>query len=78
MLKRYTKAKICAVVKADAYGHGMGVIPALTEADEFAVSSAGEAAKLREYTDKAINILSAPDKTAEVSYAENVFPAVCS
>ena len=56
----------------------MGVISALKDADEFAVSSAGEAAELRGYTDKPVNILSAPDKTAEASYSDDVFPAVCT
>jgi len=42
------KSKIIAVVKADAYGHGMiSVLPALREADAFAVATIEEALTLR-------------------------------
>ncbi|MCI8488083.1 MAG: alanine racemase [Clostridia bacterium] len=75
-LKKLTPARVCAVVKADAYGHGTGALAALTEADEFAVSSVGEALEISEITDKPINVLSSPDKTVSAEYRANVFPSV--
>ncbi len=71
-----TTAKICAVVKADAYGHGIEVLRALTAADEFAVASVGEACEIYEQTDKPVNVLSSPDKTVACGYRERIFPAV--
>ena len=42
-------AKLVAVVKADAYGHGVAnVLPALTDVDGFAVASMDEALQLRQ------------------------------
>lgn len=42
------KTKLMAVIKADAYGHGMlEVAQALTDADAFAVASVGEGEQLR-------------------------------
>ncbi|RUM92944.1 MAG: alanine racemase [Thiothrix sp.] len=42
------KTKLMAVIKADAYGHGMfEVAQALTDADAFAVASIGEGVQLR-------------------------------
>ena len=75
-LKKMTSAKLCAVVKADFYGHGIGAVKAFDNADEFAVSSIGEAIELCEVTDKPINILSSPDKTVKYEYRENIFPSV--
>ncbi len=78
VLKKLTTAKVCAVVKADAYGHGLPAIQAFDDADEFAVSSIGEAYEMRDITDKPVNILSLPDKTVPCSYRSGIFPAVCS
>lgn len=75
-LRSCTKAKICAVVKANVYGHGLKALAAFWEADEFAVSSAGEAAEVCRYTDKPVNILSSPDRTVACRYDANMFPAV--
>ncbi len=66
------------MVKADAYGHGLRAIEAFSDADAFAVSSIGEALEVREYTDKPIDILSSPDRTAPHVYPEGVFPSVSS
>lgn len=77
-LKKLTSAKICAVVKADAYGHGIKALDAFDAADEFAVSSIGEACEARELTDKPINILSLPDKTVSCSYSLGIYPSVSS
>jgi alanine racemase len=42
-------SKVMAVVKADAYGHGMlSVVDAMSEADAFALAMTGEAIKLRQ------------------------------
>lgn len=51
IIKQTTKSKICAVVKANAYGHGVEIVaPALQKAgaDFFAVSNIEEAVELRE------------------------------
>ncbi|MBL4673863.1 MAG: alanine racemase [Arenicella sp.] len=64
-LKRVTElvpsAKVMAVIKADGYGHGMEVAAkALANADEFAVSSLDDVARLRSQGfDKPITMLSA-------------------
>ncbi|NNC99991.1 MAG: alanine racemase [Gammaproteobacteria bacterium] len=54
-------SQIMAVIKADAYGHGMEVVAsALYEADEFAVNSLDDARRLREHrVDKPVTLLSA-------------------
>ncbi len=77
-LKRMTRASVCAVVKADAYGHGIKVVKSLSDADEFAVADISEAYELKELTDKPVNILSAPDKTAKRSYPAGVYPTVAT
>lgn len=77
-LRNLTSAKICAVVKADAYGLGLGAIDAFSDADELAVSSIGEALAVRQYADKPINILSVPDKTVQCTYCAGVYPTVAS
>ena len=47
LLKSRTDARICAVVKADAYGHGMKTASYIEEAvDSFAVATEGEGVKL--------------------------------
>lgn len=51
IIKQTAKSKICAVVKANAYGHGVEIVaPALQKAgaDFFAVSNIEEAVELRE------------------------------
>lgn len=65
--KNRTGAKLCAVVKDDAYGHGAEkVAAALHEiADCFAVSNIDEAAALQSATDKDILILTPPANEAE-------------
>jgi alanine racemase len=63
--------KLIAVVKADAYGHGLSnVIKALTEADSFAVSSLEEAIKLRKLTNKNIILLEGFFKSEELKLIE--------
>ena len=54
IIKQTAKSKICAVVKANAYGHGVEIVaPALQKAgaDFFAVSNIEEAVELREFWD---------------------------
>ena len=57
--KKYTDAKICAIVKADAYGHGIeGVVQSVKGyVDFFGVADECEALKVREITNKPILIL---------------------
>ena len=51
LVRSLTSAKILAVVKADAYGHGINVAAqALTQTDGFAVARLSEALALRELT----------------------------
>lgn len=50
IIKETTNAKVCAVVKADAYGHGVDIVAPLLQkagADFFAVSNIEEAIELR-------------------------------
>ena len=50
IIKETAKTKVCAVVKADAYGHGVGIVAPLLQnagADFFAVSNIEEAIELR-------------------------------
>lgn len=48
LLKSKTKAKLLAMVKADAYGHGIeAVVPALTAADGFGVACMSEALQVK-------------------------------
>lgn len=70
--KRRTGAKLCAVLKDDAYGHGAAeTARALEEAaDCFAVANAFEAAALSAVTDKDVLVLTPP---ASVSEAEEIF-----
>lgn len=49
-IKSITKSPVCAVVKADAYGHDVGIVAPVLEkagADSFAVSNIDEAIQLR-------------------------------
>ena len=51
IIKQTAKTPVCAVVKADAYGHGVGIVaPVLQKAgaDFFAVSNIEEAVELRD------------------------------
>lgn len=58
LLRSKTSAKLCAVVKANAYGHGMQIAYYLNDyVDCFAVSSGDEAISLRQYTRKPILVL---------------------
>ncbi len=57
--KNAPQSKIIAVIKADAYGHGVqNVIYALEKADMFAVSKLTEAREVRQLSNKPILILS--------------------
>lgn len=78
VLKGMTQAKLCAVVKADLYGHGLGALKAFEDADEFAVSSIGEAKEICKMTVNPINILSLPDKTVNCEYGSGIVPAVAT
>lgn len=50
---------VCAVVKANAYGHGLGIVPTLEPyVASYAVATADEAVALRPYTDKTVLVLS--------------------
>lgn len=75
-LKKLTYAKICAVVKADVYGLGVESLSALSAADEFAVSSIGEAEEVIRRVNKPVNILSSPDKTLVCRYMPGIYPTV--
>lgn len=57
--KKQCSAKICAIVKADAYGHGIGgVVPYIKQyVDFFGVADEREALKVRSLTAKPIVIL---------------------
>lgn len=51
IIKNTANTRVCAVVKADAYGHGVGIIAPLLQkqgADVFAVSNIEEAIELRD------------------------------
>lgn len=58
-LRTRTNAELCAVVKANAYGHGIAVVPYLDRyVCSFAVSCADEACEVRKLTNKPIYVLS--------------------
>lgn len=65
--KRRTNAKLCAVVKDDAYGHGATETAAALEgiADCFAVANVDEAAALRATTAKDVLVLTPPANEEE-------------
>ena len=72
-------AKIMAVVKANAYGHGMReVAAALSEAPAFAVAIIDEAIELRAYTTKPILILEGVIRAEELAQAKqyDLIPAI--
>ena len=75
-----SSSMIMAVIKADAYGHGMEVAAlALAQADEFAVTSLDDVKRLREYgIDKPITLLSALLNTSEIKslVSLNVRPTI--
>lgn len=65
-LRSKTSAELCAVVKANAYGHGMDIVKYLDDyADSFAVSCLDEAACVRKLTNKPIYVLS-PSPDADI------------
>lgn len=64
-----------AVVKANAYGHGLPIIDALSEADGFAVATVAEAAQLAELTDKSILILG---RAEDALLPANAIPSISS
>jgi len=77
--KSLHSGKIIAVVKADAYGHGLAaVVPHLTAADAFAVATIEEAVALRAInSDKPIILLEGVFNSAELNTAiENKFHLV--
>lgn len=52
VIKSHTKARVLAMVKADAYGHGVGaVVPALLGADGFGVACMSEAMVVKKVLD---------------------------
>lgn len=59
-LKKFCSKKVCAMVKANAYGHGIeNVVPLIeNEVEFFGVSSLEEAKFVRKFTDKRILICS--------------------
>ena len=71
-----TEAKLCAVVKANAYGHGLPAVRALLRADEFAVATVTEAWALARFTDKPINVLSPPDLAEGGAYMPQIVPCI--
>ncbi len=85
-VKSVVKTGFCAVVKADAYGHGLTEVGrALNEkADEFAVATFDEAQTLSESgVKKPINILGCTDAdliddfSVNCSTTTNIIPTVC-
>ncbi len=57
-LRKQTSAALCAVVKANAYGHGLEIAKYLNDyVDSYAVAFGEEAARLRKFTDKEIYVL---------------------
>lgn len=77
-LRAMTQAKICAVVKANVYGLGIGALEGLKQADEFAVSCLKEAETVCSKTNKPVNILSLPDRTVTRRYGATMAPSVAS
>ena len=72
-------SKVMAVVKANAYGHGMReVVDALDEAPAFAVAIIDEAIELRAYTTKPILILEGVIRSEELAQAKqfDLTPAI--
>jgi alanine racemase len=64
-------SKVIAIVKADAYGHGLlNVVNGLDSADAFAVASIEEGIKLRNATDKCIILLEGFFATPELQLIE--------
>lgn len=61
---KYSKPKICAIVKADAYGHGLdGVVGSIKDlVDFFGVADSLEAVKVRAVSSKPILVLSMVDE----------------
>lgn len=57
-LRSKTSAELCAVVKANAYGHGFRLVEILDDfVDSFAVSCGEEALQVKRYTDKPVYVL---------------------
>jgi len=67
------KSRVMAVIKADAYGHGMEfAADSLASADEFAVNSLDDAKRLRRHAvDKTITLLSALLDESELRWVAN-------
>lgn len=79
-IKSRVSAQVCAVVKANAYGHGLITVSKFIEsdADELAVATLEEANMLSTaLIKKPIIILGAPDKSKKaVYYTKNIYPTV--
>lgn len=73
IIKQKTNSKIIAVVKANAYGHGVSFISTSLApyVDMFAVSSIKEGVELRRYTDKDILVLGVSNKKELKSALKN-------
>ncbi len=72
-------SKTMAVIKANAYGHGVGqVADALSDAPAFAVATIDEALELREVTEKPILILQGVFRPIELEqvYQKQLIPAI--
>lgn len=67
---RVKPVQVMAVIKANAYGHGMAAcLGALHQADAFAVATMDEALQLRSLTDKPIVLLEGFTHADELDYA---------
>ena len=82
-VRKKARVKLCAVIKADAYGHGAEGIAAAAEpfADELAVADIFEAAQLKKIT-KPVLILGPLADAAELVknrglWRQNFIPTVC-
>ena len=77
-VKKYSNSKIVAVVKSNAYGHGLKfIIPLLKKADMFAVANIEEAIIAKSITDKPIVILTDFYQESDLKViAENNFQVV--
>lgn len=70
-IKQSTQKKVCLVVKADAYGHGIeNVVPFVDDlADFYAVAKVSEGVQLRNFTNKKILVLG-PFEECDLIYAK--------
>lgn len=68
ILKSKTNASFCAVVKANAYGHGFELAKYMSDyVDSFAVSSSVEVIELRKYTSKPIYVLCPSEDVGDIN-----------